>query len=178
MEIFLKIILPILSGVIFLLFWITQGLNDKRKMSACTNLFVPLINAPFKAKSEGAGTMRIYCYEAIGNFQGRKVFIVTPGFRFFRKKFSLSQVSVEIHNYSAKLFQKGIGGIPVEYEGKKYAVDNWLDGTTRLKSMAIKEISESTNILESTKEHLQLLCNLADKIDNGEVKHKSLVRKS
>jgi len=148
-------------------------------MSEHLNFFVPIINAPFKIKSVGMSFIASpHNYEAGGYFQRRKAFIVTNGFSFFKKKFSVSEVSVELRNYKVKPFQKGFLGVSLEYEGNKYLVDNYLDGSTRLKSKTNRAINKSDDLLGAVKNQLQLLCNLAEKIDNGEIKCDSLLENS
>lgn len=173
-SLYAVIVLPLFLAGIIVVLWLTEGLHDKKYMKQYANFFVSLINAPFQlVKLE-----QHYWYEAKGYFQQRKAFIITSGFRLFRKKFIITELSVELQNYYLRPFSRGLYGTPISYGNKKYAVNMWfLDGTTRLKTGMLREINSSPNIQNAVQQHLGYLCELAEKIDSGQMKFGFLIEK-
>lgn len=172
MEYLPGIVLPVLFGIAFLTYYITEDLYNRKKIAKCIDFFIPIIGVPLKFKTIA---FEQYYYEAAGHFQNREALIATLGFRNFRKKLSVD-AAIKLQNYRLKSFQKGLGGTPFQYEGKNYMIGGryFLYANDKLTSRINIENFDD-RILELIRNEFQALCNLADKIDNGEIKYDFLV---
>ena len=171
MSFFIRGILPILFSIIIFVTWLASGLYSKKKMSEIADFFIPIIGSSLELQNGYS----YYYYLAKGSFQNRDVFIATSSWgRFFRKQFI--EISVRLYNYRLKPFRIGSGGVHFQYEGKKYLVGSHYlaSGNDKLTSR-IKITNLNEELIKLIKGEFQNLCNIADKIDSGEIKYDFLL---
>ena len=159
----ISVILPIIFGVGFLLWFIVEGIYERQVWVNSIDLFVPILGAKMRRARGSQGGRCGYIAE--GRFQNWEVCIRGKKCGFLKGQFGVNSVSVKLNQFKYK--SKRLGGVgQLSVEGSDFCIRGDYLG---LAIKEIKSINLSNEIVQAITRKLEVLCKVAHKLDTGEI---------